>query len=442
MRSARPTSPRCLKPPALRLAKPVVQTAKPVLSPPESPLHPQRLNSVGTEPADLDAQLVGVLGERHGALSANLVQFAQMLKAGGFDITSGRVIDAGRCIALLDLHGRADFHTALRANLVSQVEDFPAFDRVYILYGRGDRRRDRELLPRPRYVDSGDPPRGRQEGGRKVPIETRVAHEPEGDNPAASFNDADLLTARDFSEYSDGDVKRTRRVIRQLAPRLASAVSRRTRPSRSRGSVDLRRSIRNSVKHGGEVLELHRQRRRISTLRLVVLCDVSGSMDSYSRFLVQFLYAMQAELRHVSTFVFSTRLNEVTHLLRRRTFDEALAQIRTDVDSWSGGTSIGASLYAFDRRYGKQRLSARTVVVIVSDGWDRGDPALITRAMASIKRRSYRILWLNPLIAARGYQPVAKGMAAALPFVDYFLPVHNLESLVRVARTLVYLARA
>ncbi len=365
-----------------------------------------------------------------------------MLKAGGFDITSGRVIDAGRCIALLDLRRREDFRAALRANLVSQVEDFSAFDTLFNLYWRSDSRNDREVLPRARYVDGGAPQRGRQEGGRTVPVETRIAHEPEVDNPAASFNDTDLLTTRDFSRYSDEDVKRTRRVIRQLAPRLASAVSRRTHASRSRGTVDLRRSIRASVRYGGEVMELHRQRRRIARLRLVVLCDVSGSMDTYSRFLVQFLYAMQAELRHVSTFVFSTRLNEVTHLLRQRTFDGALAQIRAEVDSWSGGTSIGASLYAFDRRYGKQRLSARTVVVIVSDGWDRGDPALIARAMASIKRRSYRILWLNPLLAGRGYQPVARGMAAALPYIDYFLPAHNLDSLVRVARTLIYLARA
>ena len=172
-----------------------------------------------------------------------------------------------------------------------------------------------------------------------------------------------------------------------------------------------------------------------------MLCDVSGSMDVYSRFLVQFLYAVQTELRHVSTFVFSTRLNEVTHLLKSRSFEEALAGIRQEVDSWSGGTSIGSSLYAFDRRFGKQRLSARSVVVIVSDGWDRGDTSLIARAMTSIKRRSYRIVWLNPLAGGHDYQPLAKGMAAAMPYVDYFMPANNLESLVRVARTLIYLAR-
>ena len=400
-----------------------------------SPLHPDSL-----EP-QLGDELTSALGERHASLAANLVQFARLMKASDFDVTSGRLIDAGRSLALLDLRRRDDFHEALRSNLVSRVEDFPAFDLLFDLYWRSDRSSDRGLLPRARYVEGGAPRHGRHGGSRQVPVETRIAHELEGENPSASYNNADLLTAKDFSNFTDEDVKRARRVIRQMAPKLASAVSRRTRISRTGGQVDLRRSIRRSVKHGGEIFELYRQRRRIDTLRLVMLCDVSGSMDVYSRFLVQFLYSVQTELRHVSTFVFSTRLNEVTHLLKSRSFEEALAGIRQEVDSWSGGTSIGSSLHAFDRRFGKQRLSARTVVVIVSDGWDRGDISLIARAMTSIKRRSYRIVWLNPLAGGHDYQPLAKGMAAAMPYVDYFMPANNLESLVRVARTLIYLTR-
>ncbi|MHB8575891.1 MAG: vWA domain-containing protein [Dehalococcoidia bacterium] len=387
------------------------------------------------------SELTGVLGERRPTLAANLVQFARVLKAADFDVTSGRLIDAARGLGLIDVSNRDDFRAALQSNLISHIEDVPLFELLFELYWRSDRRADRDILPRTRYTEGGQPRRGGQNRGRQAPTQTRTAHEPEGDNPAQTYNDAHLITVKDFSTFNDEDVRRARLVIRQLAPKLATALSRRTRAARSGGPVDLRRSLRNSVKHGGEVLELYHQRRRVNTLRLVVLCDVSGSMDTYSRFLVQFLYAMQAELRHVSTFVFSTRLNEVTHLLKTRTFDAALAQIRAEVDSWSGGTSIGASLYTFDRRYGKQRLSGRTVVIIVSDGWDRGDVTLIGKAMRSIKRRSYRIIWLNPLLGGRDYQPLAKGMAAALPYVDYFLPAHNLAGLVRVARTLVHLAK-
>jgi len=402
---------------------------------PVSPLHPH----AGAD--GLEADLAGILGDRRASVAGNLVQFSRVLKSAGLDVTTGRLLDAARSLALLDLRRRDDFRVALRANLLSHVEEFALFDMLFDLYWRSDRRNDRDLLPRERFVESSAARPAGPEGSRKVPVEAEIAHEPAGDNPAESFNDADLLTAKDFSQFTDDDVRRCRRVIRQLAPRLASALSRRTRVAHSGGTVDLRRSLRQSVRHGGEVLDLARRRRRVDRLRLVVLCDVSGSMDLYSRFLVQFLYALQTEVRGVSTFVFSTRLNEVTHLLKSHTFAESLARIHAEVDSWSGGTSIGASLYAFDRRYGKQRLGGRTVVVIASDGWDRGDTTLIDRAMRSMRRRAYKIVWLNPLAGSRDYQPLAKGMAAAMPYIDYFLPAHNLDSLVRLARTLVYLAR-
>ncbi|MCH7718131.1 MAG: VWA domain-containing protein, partial [Chloroflexi bacterium] len=205
--------------------------------------------------------------------------------------------------------------------------------------------------------------------------------------------------------------------------------------------LDLRRSLRWAVRHGGEVLHLARRRRKIRRLNLVLLCDVSGSMDVYARFLVQFLYGLQTELRGVSTFVFSTRLFEVTPMLRARTFDEALARVGRHVDGWSGGTRIGACLAEFNRRHAKGRLGPRTVVVIISDGWDRGDIEQLAREMRMLKRRCYRLLWLNPLLGNADYQPVAQGMVAALPHVDQFLPVHNLESLARVGRTLISLAR-
>ncbi len=189
------------------------------------------------------------------------------------------------------------------------------------------------------------------------------------------------------------------------------------------------------------MIELAWRRRKVRRLKLVLLCDVSGSMDVYSRFLSQFLYGLQSELRGVSTFVFSTRLFDVTPMLRARTFDEALGHVARHVDGWSGGTRIGACLAEFNRRYAKGRLGPRTVVVIISDGWDRGDIEQLAREMRMLKRRAYRLLWLNPLLGNADYQPVAQGMVAALPHVDQFLPVHNLESLARVGRTLIKLAR-
>ncbi|MGI8552471.1 MAG: vWA domain-containing protein [Dehalococcoidia bacterium] len=395
-------------------------------------------NASGADP--LLRQLASVLGQRAGTLAGNLVGFSRLLKLADFQITSGRVIDAGRGLAAIDLSRPEDVRATLRASFVTSMEQLALFDRLFDLYWR---RRAGQVGARlgSRTVE-GELPRlsqARRQG--RMLATPRPAHQPKQENPEGTYSGVDLLTSKDFSAYTDDDVRRARRIIRQLAPKLATSLSRRRQASRSRGAIDLRRSLRHSVKHGGEVVELFRQRRRVRNLRLVLLCDVSGSMDTYSRFLVQFLFAMQNELRGVSTFVFSTRLDEVTHLLKTRSFEEALAQISEEVDSWSGGTSIGASLFAFERGYGRQRVDSRTVILIISDGWDRGDVTLLTKAMQAFRRRAHTIIWLNPLLGGRDYRPVAKGMAAALPYTDYFLPAHNLESLARLARTLVHLGR-
>jgi uncharacterized protein with von Willebrand factor type A (vWA) domain len=394
----------------------------------------------GLGAASLTREVRDLLGRREGTLAANLVGFARLLRASDFDITAGRVIDAARSLALLDPSRVEDVRLALLANFVSDAALIPIFDALFHLYWRS------RGLPHVTEADrrertTAEKRRSRDREGIQVRSTVRTAYAPEGDNPEATAGTTDLLTSKDFAGYTDEEAARARRLIRRMAPKLATALSRRTRASRRGDSVDLRRSLRRSARRGGEVVDLLRQRRVPRRLRVVLLCDVSGSMDVYSRFLVQFLYAVQNELRGVSTFAFSTRLHEITHLLKTRSYDEALARLSAGVDTWSGGTSIGGSLMAFDRRYARRRVDSRTVIVIISDGWERGDVEQLRRAMASLKRRAYRILWLNPLLGGAEYRPVARGMAAALPYVDHFLPAHNLESLTRVARTLVHLAR-
>lgn len=392
------------------------------------------------EDAGLTGELAALLGARRASLTANLVQFSRALVAAGLDVTHGRLIDAAGSLALIDLAHPDDFRVALRANLVSRREDFATYDALFRLYWRGDD--PGNLVPAPVERLPRRIAAARRDGTAVQAATSGDAQQAATEAAPRSYNSVDALTIKDFSQFDDDDVEPARRVLRQMAPKLASALSRRSHASVTRGAVDLRRSLRRSSKYGGEVVELLRRQRRVKRLNLVVICDVSGSMDVYSQFLLQFLYAMQSEFRRVSTFAFSTRLHEVTHALRTQSFDEALAHMRAEVDSWSGGTSIGLSLSVFDQHYAGQRLNSRSVVIIISDGWDRGDVSLIERAMRSIRRRAYKIIWLNPLLGDRDYQPVAKGMAAALPFIDYFLPAHNLESLARAGRTLVRLARS
>jgi hypothetical protein len=212
----------------------------------------------------------------------------------------------------------------------------------------------------------------------------------------------------------------------EIARRLARRLSRRRRPVRRGGLVDLRRTIRaNMLK--GEFVELRRRERRRRKVRLVLLCDVSGSMDLYSRFLLQFLYALQNAFGRVETFTFATRLTRVTEHLRAGSYRQVLRRLRA-VQDWSGGTRIGESLREFNREWGCL-LDRHTVVILLSDGWDTGEPEALAAELLAIKRRAGRVVWLNPLLGNPSYEPLTRGMAAALPLVDRFAAAHNLASL-------------
>ncbi|MEX0786088.1 MAG: VWA domain-containing protein, partial [Dehalococcoidia bacterium] len=334
-----------------------------------------------------------------------------------------------------------DVRQALAASLVTRIEDRAVFDVLFDRFWRLSAPEDERRGPEPERLTGSDPKLGAGELLQIAYARDASTNAPPRDTPPQSYSAEDALLQKDFSTFHDDEVRAARRYLRRLAPKLATATTRRRRPSRTGVELDLRRSLRRAVRTDGEVPRLLRRRRKVRRLNLVLLCDVSGSMDVYSRFLTQFLYGLQSELRGVSTFVFSTRLFDVTPMLRARSFDEALANVSRKVESWSGGTRIGACLCEFNRAHARARVGPRTVVVIISDGWDRGDIEQLGREMRALKRRAYRVLWLNPLLGDAGYRPVAQGMAAALPSVDEFLPVHNLASLARVGRTLIKLTR-
>ncbi len=247
------------------------------------------------------------------------------------------------------------------------------------------------------------------------------------------LSDIEALMGKDFSAFAAEELEEVARLAAQLARRLATRRSRRLTPSRRHGRVDLRRTMRGSLTRG-EPVELARRQRKILKTKLVVLCDVSGSMDLYSRLLVQFLYALQNQLGRMETFVFSTRLHRITEELRGQSYDRALARLG-DVRDWSGGTKIGESLRTFNQEW-RRLLDRDTVVLVLSDGWDTGDPAILSEALVQIRRRAAKVIWLNPLLGSPDYQPLTQGMVAALPHLDAFLPAHNLESLRALARHL------
>jgi uncharacterized protein with von Willebrand factor type A (vWA) domain len=253
---------------------------------------------------------------------------------------------------------------------------------------------------------------------------------PSGDEPG--YSPEAVLRRKPFEELAAADLQAMERLLSRAALRLATRPSRRRVPTQGRGEPDLRRSFRRAVAHGGEFLSLARRTRPIEEPRLVVLCDTSGSMDPHTRFLLTFVLALRRVARRSEIFAFNTTLVRLTPWLRPGRIDLVLERLAARVPDWSGGTRIGECLAAFVDLYLDETVNSQTVVLILSDGLDRGDVQPLAGALRAIRARARRVLWLNPLAGDRRYEPTARAMAAALPYVDHLLPAHNLESLERL----------
>ncbi len=379
----------------------------------------------------------------HGTLPT-MMAFARALKQLGVKIGLSQVIDAARSAELVDIAAREDFRTLLRSNLISQKEDFPVFDMVFDCFWR---EQSYEQVPMDTRDIQGTPTESKaeQQGGEDDGFEEALAETMAQENvplddleefSVPTYSPQELLNRKDFSEMGIEESRAIARAILLIATKIATQISRRKKRARKGNIIDLRWTMRGSMKYGGELIELVTRKRRIKKTKVVLLCDVSGSMDCYSRFLIQFMYGLQNELWGVETFVFSTSLSRITHLIRTKDIANALEKISGSILGWSGGTNIGRSLHTFNRNFAPSMVTHRTVVVIISEGWDRGDVSLLEREMRDLKRRCKKIIWLNPLLASDNYEPLCKGMQAALPYLDLFLSVHNVNSLIALGRTL------
>lgn len=395
-------------------------------------------------PETVAAAVNGVAAARGKGTLPNMMAFARALKQLGVKISLSQVLDASRSADLVDIGEKADFRALLRANMISQKEDFPVFDMVFDCFWR---EQSYERVPMETMeiqgtpTESDAPQGGDEEGGLEEAASEAVASENlQLENldefAVPTYSPQELINRKDFSEMGVEESRAIARAIMLIATKIATQISRRKKIGRKGNTVDPRWTMRRSMKYGGEIIDLVHRKKRIKKTRVVLLCDVSGSMDCYSRFLIQFMYGLQNELWGVETFVFSTSLSRITHLIRTKDIANALEKISGSILGWSGGTNIGRSLHTFNRNFAPSMVTHRTVVVIISDGWDRGDVSLLEREMQDLKRRAKKIIWLNPLLASENYEPLCKGMQAALPYLDLFLSVHNVNSLVALGRTL------
>jgi len=367
--------------------------------------------------------------------------FARLLRDAGLTTGPERVRDACEALLAIDLSRPDEVRDALRAVFVTRRDEGPVFDAAFDIFfshpgGEGKPGsvpgRGRPLALDPRQARAWMDALGLSSPG--------VAREIEGP-PAfsAGYSAEELLRRRDFRDMSWDELAAVRRLLRQAPWRIAERRTRRLRADR-RGSVELRRTMRAAARQGGDAQRLARASARNKRRPLVILCDVSGSMDRYSRHLLVFAHAVGRRER-VETFAFSTHLTRITQLLRHGDVDAALDHVASQVHDIGGGTRIADALHTFQRMHARRVLGHGAVVLIISDGWDRGDPDQLAREMARLRRSCHRLIWLNPLLGSSTYQPETRGMAAALPHCDDFLSAHNVEALDALGRLLADLPR-
>jgi uncharacterized protein len=376
-----------------------------------------------------------------GQFLHNLLLFGRLLRKLGLDVNPGRMMDLVSALDHLEIGRKSDFFYAARTLLVHEREDLPLFDEAFERFWRkpaeswdvewqGLTRRRRSTGPivthpplKEAATQTNDP------ASKSTELLTVV-------EVTRTYSDRELLRHKNFADMNAEESEAVKQMMSHLLWKESERQTRRHRPGKGH-LIDLRRTLRRSLRSEGEVFSWAFREQKLKPRPLVVIADISGSMERYTRLFLHFIYGMKAALSQpVEAFVFSTRLTRITRPLQTHDLDRALKNVGELVHDWAGGTRIGESLKTFNFEWGRRVLGRGAVVLIISDGWDRGDVELLRREMARLKRNCHRLIWLNPLLGAPDYEPLTRGIQAALPNIDNFLPVHNLASLEDLANRL------
>jgi uncharacterized protein with von Willebrand factor type A (vWA) domain len=379
-----------------------------------------------------------------GALLHNLLLFSRILHGLGLEVNPGRMIEIQEAFGHVPIGRKADFYYTLRTFLVKRKQDLPLFDKAFELFWRKRFEGDTLLnLDELLGLQEEERPPDRLVVPPQVAEEEEEIAEPDAGEEVQeiieltlTYSEREALRQKDFADLTPQEFAAIKRMMNDLVWELGHRQTRRYVSGRA-GILDIRRSMRQNLRYGSEILKWAYRTPKIKTRPLIVLADISGSMQQYTRPLLHFLYGLKHGLhQRVEVFVFATRLSYITRQLRHKDIDEALHEVTETVHDWSGGTRIGDAVKQFNYHYAKRVLHGGPVVLLISDGWDRGDPHLLRHEMARLHRLCHRLIWLNPLLGSEQYQPLTRGMQAALPHIDDFLPVHNLASLEDLARHL------
>lgn len=365
-------------------------------------------------------------------LEQTIVEFCRFARESGIAAGVKETLEAVRAASVVGVGNRQNLRFALRAVLCSTKADWDIFDEIFDEFWSGPAtRKNLEHAKRRKNVREQDSQQENAELAAMAHGSASMADMEEG-SAVMGATVHERLKKADFSEVKQTDLAELEKISLRLLQKMSLRLSRRIRRLAVRGRVDLRRTIRKSIGRGGDPIDLSFRRRKLQPLKLVIALDVSGSMNAYSIFFVRFAYALQKYFKRVDTFLFSTQLTEITSALRARQLKDALESLAGHAAGWSGGTKIGESLHQLTQLQGRRLFSRDTVFMVLSDGWETGDPAMLAEELSAIKRRVRKLIWLNPLLGMADYQPITRGMSAALPYIDVFAPAHNLESLLNL----------
>jgi uncharacterized protein len=376
-----------------------------------------------------------------GFLLPNLLLFGRVCKTLGMAVTPSQMIEVAHALEIVELGRREDVYHAIRALIVTHPRDLELFDEAFRTFWRkpttewstldmrslGEQRRQKKTQFLPPPEASPDDETG---ASNAAPVDTSglIAIVP-------TYSQREALRSKEFSEMSAEEIAQAKQLIVQLHWGLGVRRTRRLAPGKG-ATIDARTSFRRNLRYAGEPLDLTTRARKIKPRPLVLLCDISGSMERYTRLLLHFMHTLSNSAYQVESFVFSTRLTRITLQLRHKSIDVTMRQVGADVKDWGGGTRIGDGLHDFNYRWTRRVLGRGAVVMIITDGWDRGDPELLRSEIIRLQRNAHRLIWLNPLIGSPQYEPLTRGALAMRPYVDDFLPVRNLANLEMLAREL------
>jgi len=381
-----------------------------------------------------------------GTLVENIMHFGRTLRRAGLPIGPGQVIAAVEAVQTVGIRDRRDFYWTLHAVLVNRREQREIFDQAFHVFWRNPQILEKMMaMLLPQAIGNAEPEKtpmirrlaeALKEGGRGQSPDPREEDQGESFDAAMTWSDREVLQAKDFEQMSLEEMHAAKAALQRLLLPLGEVRTRRWRPSAARARIDQRATLRASLRTGGDLMALRFRTHRMRPPPLVVLCDISGSMGRYTRLLLHFLHALALKRGRVHTFLFGTRLTNVTRPLRQRDVDKALDAVAGAVEDWAGGTRIGRCLHDFNLHWARRVLGQNPIVLMITDGLDRDAGEGLGEEMARLHRSCRRLIWLNPLLRYDGFEPKAQGMKAILPHVDEFRPAHNLKSLAELAQVL------